>query len=137
MKTATAFDDNGNPIPTVEFDYAALDSERGERGNPLLAVVDEELVARIESLEAEVARYITKAAELAKVIFNTILADLPNEQKAGRLTYLFAFAIGHSQFKSQAELAKHLGMSGAAVSQQLKAFRATLPLNSHISSPVT
>ena len=68
--------ENGKRVLTVGFGYAALDSgDRGERGDPLLAVVDEDHPTRI-----------TPENELtaAKIILNILLAGCPTEKEAGR-----------------------------------------------------
>lgn len=114
----------------TEFDFAAVETDRDA------IILEQE--ARIGDLEADLLHYKEKSIEIVRVIFNTILSGLPAEAEAGRRAYFFAQLVFEKPpFDSQAQLAKHLGVSGAAVSQQLNDFRADFPLISQISHPRT
>jgi len=124
------FDDDGQPVGVTEFDFDAVEADKD-------AIILEQ-DARIADLEADVRNYKEKACELVRVIFGTILSGLPAEAEAGRRSYFFAQLVFEKPpFDSQAQLAKHLGISGAAVSQQLNDFREDFPLISQISRPHT
>jgi hypothetical protein len=112
------FDDNGQRVAVTDFDYGAVEPADKD------AIIAEQ-AAKIENLETALARYREKSQTLLHFIFNTLLSGLPDERIAGRRAYFFAQTVfkDNPPFPTQAELGKHLGITGAAVSQQLNEFR--------------
>lgn len=117
------FDDEGKRVPITDFDFGAV-----ERDNPAETIA--QLESRIEFLERDVAYYKSKTAEVAHLIFDTLLAGspIPSAEEIGRRALFFdQLVFDKPQFESQAKLADHLRLSGARVSQELKAFKARFP----------
>ena len=103
------FDDDGRPVHVTDFDFAALEAERRDHKN-------------------DVHYYRDKLVEFVRFTCDALLAGNPSAEIAGRRAYFFALLLKQPPFSSQAELARHLGLSGAAVCQQLNAFKAETPL---------
>ena len=105
----TGFDDDGKPVHVTDFDFAALEAERRDH-------------------VADVQYYRDKLSEFLRFTCDALLAGNPSAEIAGRRAYFFALLLKQPPFPTQAELARHLGLSGAAVCQQLNAFKAENPL---------
>jgi hypothetical protein len=110
-ETGFAFDDSGQRVPVVEFDFAALEDE-AERN-------DRE---RVERYNRE------KLGDFVRFACDAILSGNPSAEVAGRRAYFFAFLLKQPPFVTQAELSKHLGLSKGAISQQLNSFLLENPL---------
>lgn len=111
------FDDDGNPVPFVEFDFAALEADAARRD-------------RADAVEYQR----DKLTELIRFMCVALLEGNPSAEVAGRRAYFIALLLRQSPFGSQAELARHLGLSAAAICQQLNAFKAQNPLLSATNS---
>jgi hypothetical protein len=109
------FDDDGKPVGVTDFDFAEVEAERRDNA-------------------AAIENYRDKLTEFVRFTCDALLSGNPTAEQAGRRAFFFAqLGLENPPFKSQAKLAKHLGITGAAVSQQLNAFRAAFPLISRIS----
>jgi DNA-binding MarR family transcriptional regulator len=90
-----------------------------------------ELETRISDLERDLAFYKEKRVEELRFLFAILHDGLPPEKIAGRRSYFLAQRFfSKPQFKSDAALARHLGITPAAVSQQLNEFLNKFPVKS-------
>ena len=103
------FDDDGRPVHVTDFDFAALEAERRDHEN-------------------DAHYYRDKLVEFVRFTCDALLAGNPSAEIAGRRAYFFALVLKQPPFSSQAELARHLGLTEGRISQQLKEFQRGNPL---------
>lgn len=105
------FDDDGRPVAVTEFDFAPLEADAQRR-----------------DYEEAIQYQRDKLAEFVRFTCDALLAGNPSAEVVGRRAYFFALLLKQSPFESQAELARHLGLSEGRISQQIKAFLRENPL---------
>ena len=112
------FSENGQPVPIADFDFNAVDP----------AAVIEDLRLENENLRRDLAYAKSKAPELAELIFCVLLWPPYGAEELKRRAWLLGFLMGKTCFTSQADLARFLGITPAAVTQQLNALCSQFPL---------
>jgi hypothetical protein len=112
------FGEDGQRVLVTDFDYAAVD--------PGAAI--EDLRAENENLRRDISYIKSKPSELLDFFFGVLTSEnLPAKQLKNRV-YLFEWLVGRSSFATQVELARILGISPAAVNQQLNSLCSQFPL---------
>jgi len=123
------FDDANHPVPAVGFDFDAVDLKAElEAARERIAELEARLDVERRDHKADTGHYRDKLAEFARFTCGALIGGKPSAEIAGRRVYFFALLLKQSPFSSQAELARHLGLTPGAVCQQLNAFKANNPL---------
>jgi hypothetical protein len=114
------FDDNVRPVPSVEFDFDAIEARERD--------------AEIRNLKADVEFFKDRLADVIRCVRDSILLGNPTPKQAGRRAYYFAQLVSEvGPFESQAQLAKHLGVTPGRISQELNSFLDENPLIKRLS----
>jgi hypothetical protein len=101
---ATGFDDDGQAVPAVDFDFADVQGWDDE-------------------IDTGPLRQIRRAVQKETIVrlIQHLTSGNPSAEHLGRRVHYLAFRLGQSPCKTQADLAQKLGISEAAVSKQVKA----------------
>jgi len=106
-----AFDDSGQRVPFVEFDFGAVEAK----------------IDRLDR-EAVAAYHRDKLTEFVRFTCDALLSGNPSAKVAGRRAYFFALALKQPPFESQHELAEHLDLDKGTISKQFNFFLSQNPL---------
>jgi len=105
------FDDNSQRVAVTDFDFAAVDRD-----------------SAIEDLQAALDYAKSKIPELLDMVLEILISETLTAEQLKRRVFYFAFLTRRKPFASQTDLAKHLGITPAAVSQQLNSLCEKFPL---------
>jgi hypothetical protein len=103
--------ENEARVGVTEFNFADLDKEADARDR-----------------DATLFYYREKLSDFVRFTCAALLSGNPTAAIAGRRAFYFAFALKQPPFETQAQLAKHLGVTPGRVSQELNAFLGQNPL---------
>ena len=96
-------------MPSVDFDFDAVEVKQADQ-------------------ERDAEYYRDKLKQLLRFTCDAVLSGSPSAKAAGHNSYILAFVLKQSPFETQAQLAAHLKISGAAVCKKVKAFKEKNPL---------
>jgi DNA-directed RNA polymerase specialized sigma subunit len=114
-KDKISFDDDGKPIGTTDFDFAAVDH-----------------ALELDAIETDYQKTVDyqkeKLRDFMRIFFESIVTNSAGVNEAGCNVWILAYLLKQTPFRTQAELAEKMKITQGRVSQLISDFTRKNPM---------